>query len=406
MMSTEIQTRSREPWPQYAGKLNLSTMEIWRRSTSLWYDSKDRCHQTTMEAWHRSADTLSHSKTRCRRSTMDILSRSANKWHQSAERLHRLSFSCEKGRDNTRENTEASTPNETAQSSQSPPPPQTPEYPQSSGSPHSPSATETDPATPTSNQTHTTGEQKNSPEEQIREMLNLTDQVVYQANQAKQLRNSKTTPLSEIEPSWINSTILEANNAARDLAKLVEPYRLDMLKRKGKMRSGHRKSWKLVDYQSASEKLSGLFLHRERLDKLFAHIQHIPDSPQSPINEPSVEILPELSAEMSEAPAVVELPCEPVKATPESESTLVELPASSHIAKSQSLQPLPKIIVTQSPDDSSPENLESHDAEIFAHENEETNEILYWDQTRDSIRLQQSESLSNIVAKMESMRAE
>jgi hypothetical protein len=50
------------------------------------------------------------------------------------------------------------------------------------------------------------------------------------------------------------------------------------------------------------------------------------------------------------------------------------------------------------------DHLEIPDEEQFIHESRGMDETVYWDQTLDSIRIQQSESLSNIVAKMELTR--
>lgn len=275
---------------------------------------------------------------------------------------------------------------------------------QAYGDTHSPphSALDSDPSTSYAIQTPNGHD---SAEEQIRDILNLTDQVMYQANHTMQLKTSKSYLLGEIELDWINSTILEASSAARDLAKLVEPYRLDMLKRKGKMRSAHRKSWSLVDYQSACERFSGLMVHREKLEIVSKHLQGVSELKQHSSNESSGEVVAELPETVEPCSSVMELHSEPASTTPQSDTTLVELPGKSPISKSQSLQPVPKIIVTQAPDDPLSEDMEGFETEIFTHEDEETSDAPYWEQTCDSIRPQQSESLSDIVAKMESTRS-
>lgn len=403
MASSQISCQRGKSWQQCADKLEQSTMDTWRRSTRLWQNSKYRWHQTTMEAWHRSANTLSRSKTRCQQSTADALNRSANKWHQSTECLHRLSLSREGKRGGMSEE-EVPTPDESEPSVRSPPLAQRHEDPKTSDSPD-PCLPTAESFVPSTARTIQSPREHDSAEEQIRDILNLTDQVMYQANQTKQLKISKKNLLGEIELDWINATILEASSAARDLAKLVEPYRLDILKRKGRMRSTHRKSWNLVDYNSACERFLSLALHQEKLGKVCKHLQDVSDLNQHSFSEFNLEAFAELPARTVEpSPSVIELPSEPVGTTPQSDTTLVELPGDSQITKFQSLQPIPIIIVTQAPDNPLYEGMEGSDAEIFSHENKETNGILHWEQTRDDIRLQQSESLSNIVAMMESTR--
>lgn len=211
--------------------------------------------------------------------------------------------------------------------------------------------------------------------------------------------------LGEIEHDWISATIFEASSAARDLAKLIEPYRLDMLKGKGKMRSAHRKSWRLVDYQSACKRRSSLVLHQEKLEIASRHLEYVSETKQHSPNGSNVDVVSELSVgTMEPRSGVVELPSEQASTTPESDTTLVELLENIPASKTPSTQPLPIIIVTQAHDDPLREDIEYSEAEIFTSENEETNEVLYWEQTRDNIRLQQSESHSNIVAEMESTR--
>lgn len=351
-----------------------------------------------MEAWHRSADSLSRSKIRCQQSTVDALVRSAKKWHQSTDRLHRISLACEKEWNGTGEREEASKPNESTPDTESLQASQTHRDTQSP-----PSSLDFYTSTAYALQSPKADD---SAEEQIRDILNLTDQVMYQANHTKQLRTSKSDLLGEIELDWINSTIFEASSAARDLAKLVEPYRLDILKRKGKMRSAHRKSWTLVDYESACERFSGLKVHREKLEIVSRHLQGVSEVKQRSSHESSDEVVAKLPAEtMEHCPSVVKVCSEPASTTPQSDTTLVELPGNSVISKSQSMPPIPKIIVTQAPDDPLPKDTEGFEAEIFMPETEDTSDAPYWEQTCDSIRLQQSESLSDIVAKMESTRS-
>lgn len=242
-----------------------------------------------------------------------------------------------------------------------------------------------------------------TPEKQILKLLNWTDQVVYQASQARRLSNSQAESLGEIEYNWINSTISDADNAARGLAKLVEPYRLDMLKHKGKMKSANRKRWTLEDAQLARERLSGLTLFQSRLNRAVDHVKGVISPPESP-QEIDGNIVAELPAETREnPPPYVEHPCEPSSFESQSTTIVAELPENSPVNVG-SPTPLPKIIVTQPPDEIMLDHTESPDEGQINLENHEMDEALYWDQTRNSIQIQQSESLSNIIAKMELTR--
>lgn len=255
---------------------------------------------------------------------------------------------------------------------------------------------------PTSSSPHPidTVDEQGSEEEQIRDILNLTDQVVYQASQAKHLRKSKSNLLGEIELSWIDSTIAEASEAARHLAKRVEPYRLEILKRKGKLRSSHRKSWRLVDYHSACERLAELTLHQKRLEKAMEHLQNAPNPTQNSDDNFKLEAAAELSDAAQVTTTTFELPCDPVRASPQSETTLVDLSGSPVVEARLPSWSIPKIIVTQAPDGVFfDHHSEETDEEFRADESNELDEVLQWDQTRHEIRLRQSESLSNIVAK-------
>lgn len=361
---------------------------ILRRSASLWRDSKDRCHQTTLETWHRSAGSLSEPKSRCRESAIDVLSRSVNKWNQSSERLHLVPVLCEIGIELAKGYTPPSRSCQDLHASQSPQSFPDSKAPSTSFSPHPVNIVD----------------KQGSEEDQIREILNLTDQVVYQANQAKQLRKSQSNLLGEIELSWIDSTISEASDAARSLAKRIEPYRLDILKRKGKLKSSHRKSWRLVDSQSACERVSDLVVHQKRLENGIEHLQNVPNTSLDPLDQSEPQAPVELSSEEAAVtPTVFELSCDSATASPKSEATLVKL-AGSPVLVTRSAWSIPKIIVTHAPEDRDCGHFEDLNDEFPVGQNNELDAVLQWDQTRNEIRLQQSESMSSIVAKMESAR--
>lgn len=237
-------------------------------------------------------------------------------------------------------------------------------------------------------------------EKQMLELINLTDQVLYQAASAKQQKEFKPELLGEIEYNWIFSTISDADNAARDLAKFVEPYRLGLLKHKGKLKSTTRKRWISKDYQLALEKRSNLDLCQQRLDRAINHLTSDITPPISP-EQWVRSVLAELPTETRDAPpSYAELPS-PSSCYSDSTSSFAELPGDWPQIRLMSLTPLPKIIVTQPPDEMMLDCFELPDHEQYMNEAYELNETLYWDETRDSIRMQQSESLANIFAKMD-----
>lgn len=405
LSSTTMQTRLGDLRQQSGNKWQLSSMDLWHRSASALSDSTNRCHQTTMEAWQRSADTWVHSKTRCRRSTANILNRSASKLHETSERFYRHSLPSERMCEGNKEEvtpeldetTTSTSPTQYSQDSHSP------ESPQHSQSPRSPPRTETDSIKPKHASINIPETTQKTPEKQILQLLNWTDQVVYQASQARRLRNSQAESLGEIEYNWINSTISDADNAARDLAKLLEPYRLDMARHKGKMKWANRKRWSLEDSQLARERLSGLTLFQSRLDRAVDHLKGVISPPESP-QEIDGDIVAELPAETREnPPPYIKLPCEPSSFESQSTTIVAELPENSPV-NFGSPTPLPKIIVTQPPDEIMLDHTECPDEGQVNHESHEMDEALYWDQTRNSIQIQQSESLSNIIAKMELTR--
>ncbi|KAJ5085773.1 hypothetical protein N7532_010544 [Penicillium argentinense] len=462
-MSSDTQSRPGEQVQQSTNKWQQSTKDLWRRSTQVWSDSKDKCHQSTMEAWHRSSDSLANSKqryqqstaeawhrstntwvdskTRCRQSTADMLNRSATKLYQSTDRLqrlpqtsnkaiesnaikHRASKSVESLSTLSRQpspSIQTSPQNTQPQSYTSPPSSEATQSPQSgpssesSQSTQSPSEASTDTALPKYDMIDPFSKGQKQ-EQQIRQLLNMTDQTFFQIHQAKQLRNSKSALLGEIEHNWINSIITDALHVGQDLAKLVEPHRLDMAKRKGKITSANRKRWKIEDCQKAQEKQSRLILHQDRLSRVFTHLRDLTESQKtSPDSEQGKEediaelgtsetSIPELSGDSQFVSPVApaELPSDPIPTT-----VIAELPGDSALVVANPTPQIPKIIITQTPGDVSVEYLGSPDTPDHAsHETNELDEILAWRHARNDVRSQQSTSLSNIIARMDSARVE
>ncbi|KAJ5157305.1 uncharacterized protein N7482_008405 [Penicillium canariense] len=451
--STGTLTRPGELWQQSATKWQQSTMDAWHRSTAVWHDSKDRCHQSTMEVWHRSADSWNQSKTICRQSTAGLLARSANRIYQSTDRFQQLAAlepQTEQRRP-TVQVAQASAPSittaiqfaEVPQATQPPelaPSPEAPKLsqwekstqsPQSqyspissvsspSASPQSPSETGTD-STASSPLSIDLSIRKRRPDGQIRGLLGFTDHVSTQVKEAKRLRDSKSTHLGEIERNWVNSTIADADDSAQELADLLELCRSDMAKRKGrgKISSANRKRWKLRDYRLAEERQSRLIRHQCRLDRVLNHLQnlkiphevlipeHIKESAaELSVTEPTARSAVELPNDttLESPPAMAELPSSQAIITRKPVPVLAELPGESTIIRIKPAKDIPKVIVTNTPDGSSFTLIGSPDTPHSTYESKEMNELLSWKQTRNDIRLQQSESLSQIISKMENNR--
>lgn len=255
-----------------------------------------------------------------------------------------------------------------------------------------------------------------TPEKQILNIIDLTDQVLYQAASAKKLKSFEPELLGEIEFNWIFSTVSDADNAARDLAKLVEPYRLEILKHKGKLRSASRKRWTLEDSQLAIEQQSRLALFQSRLERAVNHLTGDITPPISPEQSDGTVIAELCPSDFPHRTILAELPTESYDAPPfhaelparlssdsdsDSASSLAELPGDWSPVRLTSLVPVPKIIVTQPPDENMLDYLEISIPEQCMYESYEIDGTLHWDETRNSIRMQQSESLANIVAKMD-----
>ncbi|KAJ5678961.1 hypothetical protein N7462_007205 [Penicillium macrosclerotiorum] len=423
--SLQTWRRSTAAYHTSKDRCQKSTMQTWRRSASAYYNSKDRCHQTTVETWHRSADAWARSKNICLKSTANLLNRSADKIYRPISRSDLLEFQPEKEDNEAPRQLEApkgwpkSKPEKSQsviKSTQISMPRERSESSVSSLALNRPlKLSEADPTSSASQALSVElSTSKKRPDEQIRSLLNLLDNVSTQAMQAKKIRDSKSPCLGEIEHNWVNSTIIDAEDSAQDLRGLLEIYSLDLSKRKGKgkVASANRKRWKLRDCQFAKERQGRLIRHRSRLERVIAHLEmlEVPSNidsnstTDSPISELEEDCVPELSADLGDSPtALAKLPFSPAPVPRKPVSVIAELPGNPIVAKVKPMPPIPKIIVTNTPDGSSYDYIGSPDT---THSNEinEMSKFLSWKETRNSIRLQQSESFSNIITKMERSR--
>ncbi|KAJ5973699.1 hypothetical protein N7481_010909 [Penicillium waksmanii] len=464
--TVEAWHRSSDSLSNTKSRYEQNTADAWHRSSNSVTSSKDRCHQSTMDAWQRSTDTWKNSKTRCRQSAAEMLNRSAVKLYQSTDRLQNLSYTPNNAFENhqtqiikasqstaslpsslhqqpslpaepSSQNTQWSQPLTSPKSSPNPQLPQkftVPESPQtsqssqssespissnSSQSAHPLSECSTD-TMPPKYQLIDPSSKDQQQELQIRELLNMTDNTFFQLHQAKQLRNSKSGLLGEIEHQWINSTINDALQSGQSLVKLLEPHRLDMVKRKGKITSSNKKRWKNEDCLKAYEKQSNLILHQERLDKVFTHLKNLSPAQTSKSGPDSNELhprsfseleaarkpTPELTGDTERTSGLIELQA-PIELPSDSvpQAIIAELPGDATSLKTESAKPVPKIIITRTPENISVEYIGSPATpDQPRHENDEINQILGWKQTRNDVRLHQSTSLSNIIAEMDNAR--
>ncbi|KAJ5183509.1 hypothetical protein N7492_001125 [Penicillium capsulatum] len=476
MASTDFKKSTSAMWRRSTSALSeskdryhQSTVETYHRSADSWSESKDRCRRTTREMMNRSANSWTESKHRCRQSTLDMVNRSTTRWAESTARLqeqHRALLTSQSIEADAREATTApqssqpsgqpTQPIQSMESDQCPPrysdfeqsrdvvqserPQKAQPFPPAptSESPTSLPAETKEPTRPRSIsfpswKIKASSEPKNQkPEEQALAMFESLDQIVAQVVHAKHTRDSKATEMGEIESNWVRSTITNTETSARGLARILQTYRQEMAKSKGKMSSSHRKNWKNKDGLLAGKKQSHLLSHREQLEKVITHLQNRPDNPtvsesssptESPLTpeEPTIDSIVEIAEsdpiveipgsdpvlvaelpaeqpilELDPTPVIAELPSEPAPKT----TVIAELSEDAAISR-RPLPSVPKIVVT-GVSDSPVGTIESPKRVNLSYEVHEINEMLK--QTRTDTREQQSESLANIVARMDTTR--
>jgi hypothetical protein len=257
-------------------------------------------------------------------------------------------------------------------------------------------------------------EKKKAADQQAKELIELTKKINTDIEQAKQLRDSKSAQLGEIEHNWINSTITDAKDSNREMIQILDFYRLVAEKRKGKLNSSSRRRWRTQDCQRVREKYPRLVLHQSRLEKVLTHLTVMLPSPdispeeptgsfsEPPLCEATVKSFAEFPVEYeitSSLPVIAELPSESILSS--TEALIGELSASDSVKRKHML-PIPKIIVTQVVEDLSEDQRRSKEMDEYSsYENKEMNEMMAWGKTRDDIQTQQSESLARIFAERE-----
>ncbi|EPS27789.1 hypothetical protein PDE_02733 [Penicillium oxalicum 114-2] len=375
MASPGSLSQTKAPWKSSPGslqhstaKLQQSTSRLWRRSVSSWFDSKDRCHQATVETWHKSTDSWRRSKAvlDVQKENLLALTRTkeqktlsaANKHEEitpkpspdlsnaPSQQLSRSVIALEADSTPVSAITHDKRPSECKASSGVPIPPQPRRTTSSTSSPLAEPSTVSSMSAPSVSSWQSPIEtgidarafsplsvdlsvEKRRPDEQVRGLLRYTDHVLSQAQHTRQLRDTKSMLLSEVEHNWIHSTITDAVDSAQELSEVLELCRQDMAKRKGKgkISSANRKQWKLRNRERADERQTRLIRYQCRLDQVYRHLTKLkipPSRPMQQVEQPALQHTPEMPTESSElAGSLVELSSEP------KQSTFSEMPQAS-----------------------------------------------------------------------------
>lgn len=123
--------------------------------------------------------------------------------------------------------------------------------------------------------------------EQTAELLKTTNHTLAQLREAQRLRQLKEPLLEASECSWIDHTLEDVADAAREAAILIEPMRVEQETRNGKLTLGRQLRWVYRDNQRAQSKNQRLLLCHHSLMVVLGHLQRLgrPESaiPESPV---------------------------------------------------------------------------------------------------------------------------
>lgn len=109
--------------------------------------------------------------------------------------------------------------------------------------------------------------------EQIAEQLETTKHVLEQVREAKRLRRLKEPLLDPAERSWIDRAIADAEAAARAVAALLEPSRVEYETRDGKIGLQMRMAWVLRHRRRAADKRLLLLTCQNSVLTAISHLQ-------------------------------------------------------------------------------------------------------------------------------------
>lgn len=128
--------------------------------------------------------------------------------------------------------------------------------------------------------------------EQTVEMLKTTDHTLTQLHEARRLRQLKAPLLDPDEILWMENTILDVENAARDVAVLLEPIRVEREIGSGKLSLGRQFRWAYRDNQRARDMTNRLLACHSSLMAVLARLQRLdtPESTAVPVHELGAEM--------------------------------------------------------------------------------------------------------------------
>ncbi|KAF7719284.1 Uncharacterized protein PECH_004780 [Penicillium ucsense] len=342
-----------------------STSRLWRRSVSSWFGSKDLFHQATVETWQKSSGSREKPKVALDQQHKNhVVSSESN--NQSSMHLAKEDDAItpreasgtrppseqpvKSGKESATESKTMSTQTHgTSPDTKSIPDRPKPSQPgrtiSSLSSPLTDLSTVSSMSSPSiSSKTSPRGTgidakafsplavdlsvEKRRPDEQVRDLLNYTDHVLAQAQITRQLRDTKSALLGQVEHNWIHSTMTDAVDSAQELAEILEPCKQDMAKRKGKgkISSANRKQWKVRNRERAEERQARLIRYHCRLDQVYQHLTKLKLPQVIPITDVVLPDAAEMPAVAKVESTVWELPSEPQSLTATEISGVSEMP--------------------------------------------------------------------------------
>jgi hypothetical protein len=128
--------------------------------------------------------------------------------------------------------------------------------------------------------------------EETAEMLKKTDHTLTQLHEVRRLRQLKAPLLDPGENLWMENTILDVENAARDVAILLEPIRVERETGNGKIGLGRQFRWAYHDNQRARDMTNRLLACHSSLMAVLARLQQLdaPGPPPVPVHELGAEM--------------------------------------------------------------------------------------------------------------------
>ncbi|KAF3396264.1 hypothetical protein F1880_006808 [Penicillium rolfsii] len=113
----------------------------------------------------------------------------------------------------------------------------------------------------------------NSANEQIEELAKTYNHITTQLSEVQRLRQLKEHGLDLSERTWIDATISDIENAAHDVAILLEPTRVEKVTRNGKLSLGTQMRWMYRDSKRAQDKKHRLLACHSSLMAVLARLQ-------------------------------------------------------------------------------------------------------------------------------------